>query len=115
MAQLPAGKTNKTKLRAMKDSSIEFDDEVPELTPARLKKMGRPVVRMRGQRGPQKTPTKILISLRIDRDVLEAYKATGAGYLSLMNNALRTTLQSGLAGKATGSMPVEAKRAGRRS
>ena len=115
MAQLPAGKTNKTRLRAMKDSSIEFDDEVPELTPARLKKMGRPVVRMRGKRGPQKTPTKVLISLRIDRDVLEAYKATGSGYLSLMNSALRTTLHSSRAGNSSGSIPVEAKRAVRRS
>ena len=104
-----------TKLREMKDSSIEFDDEVPELTPARIKKMGRPVVRMRGQRGPQKTPTKIQISLRIDRDVLEAYKATGAGYLSLMNNALRATLQTGFVSKAKTPVSVAAKRTGRRS
>lgn len=115
MAQLPAGKTNMTKLRAMKDSSIEFDDEVPELTPARRKKMGRPVVRMRGQRGPQKTPTKIQISLRIDRDVLEAYKATGAGYLSLMNDALRKTLQTGLVSKAKASPSIAAKGTARRS
>lgn len=103
------------KLRAMKNSAIEFDDEVPELTPARLKKMGQPVVRMRGQRGPQKTPTKILISLRVDRDVLEAYKATGDGYLSLMNSALRTTLQARLTSKAKASISVAKKRTGQRS
>lgn len=102
------------KLRAMKDSAIEFDDEVPELTPSRLKKMGRPVVRLRGQRGPQKTPTKILISLRIDRDVLEAYKATGDGYLSRMNSALRTTLQAGVAGKSKVSISAATKRSRQR-
>ena len=115
MDRLPTGKTNMVKLRATKDSAIEFDAEVPELTPARLKKMGRPVVRMRGQRGPQKTPTKVQISLRIDRDVLEAYKATGEGYLSRMNSALRTTLQTGLIRKPKATIPDATKRAGLRS
>lgn len=41
------------------------------------------------KRGPQKSPTKKLISLRIDHDVLEAFKATGAGWQARMNEALR--------------------------
>ncbi len=97
--KLPAGKTDIAKLRALKDSTINFDDETPELTPATLKKLGKPVVRLRGQRGPQKAPTKVQISLRIDRDVFEAYKATGEGYLSRMNNALRATLGASTFGK----------------
>jgi uncharacterized protein (DUF4415 family) len=96
---LPVGKTDVAGLRAMKDNAIQFDDEVPELTPKMLKKMGKPVVRLRGQRGPQKAPTKIQISLRVDRDVLEAYKATGEGYLSLMNKALRETLKADGSGR----------------
>jgi uncharacterized protein (DUF4415 family) len=45
--------------------------------------------RMRGQRGPQKSPTKELISLRIDRDVLSALRATGLGWQTRANDALR--------------------------
>ena len=101
--KLPPGKTDIAKVRALKSSAIQFDDEAPELTPTMLKKLGKPVVRLRGQRGPQKTPTKIQISLRVDRDVLEAYKATGEGYLTLMNSALRASLQT------------TSKRAGQRS
>ncbi|MGH7814966.1 MAG: BrnA antitoxin family protein [Candidatus Binataceae bacterium] len=46
-------------------------------------------VRRRGQRGPQKRPKKVPISIRIDRDVLAAYCATGRGYQARMNQALR--------------------------
>lgn len=35
-------------------------------------------------------PVKEAISIRIDKDVLEAYRAIGKGYQSLMNNALRS-------------------------
>ena len=45
--------------------------------------------RKRGQRGPQKTPTKVPMSLRIDPDVLAFYKATGLGWQARMNQALR--------------------------
>lgn len=45
--------------------------------------------RYRGQRGPQRTPTKELISLRIDRDVAAAYRATGPGWQARANEALR--------------------------
>ena len=45
--------------------------------------------RKRGQRGPQKTPAKVPMSLRIDRDVLAFYKAAGRGWQSRMNEALR--------------------------
>lgn len=45
--------------------------------------------RRRGQRGPQKTPTKVQLTLRVDRGVLEAYRATGPGWQRRMNDALR--------------------------
>lgn len=45
--------------------------------------------RKRRQRGPQVTPTKVPMSLRIDRDVLAFYKATGQGWQARMNEALR--------------------------
>jgi uncharacterized protein (DUF4415 family) len=46
--------------------------------------------RYRGQRGPQKSPTKELISLRVDRDVIDAYRATGPGWQTRANEALRS-------------------------
>jgi uncharacterized protein (DUF4415 family) len=45
--------------------------------------------RRRGQRGPQREPKKVPISLRVDQDVVEAYAATGKGYQVRMNEALR--------------------------
>jgi uncharacterized protein (DUF4415 family) len=42
----------------------------------------------RGQRGPQKAPTKVAVTLRVDRDVLERFKAKGPGWQSRMNEAL---------------------------
>lgn len=47
---------------------------------------------LRGQRGPQKQPTKQLVSLRIDRDIIEKFKADGPGWQSRMNEALRKAL-----------------------
>ena len=45
--------------------------------------------RKRGQRGPQKTATKVPTKLRIDLEVLQAYKATGRGWQTRMNEVLR--------------------------
>ena len=47
------------------------------------------VRRYRGQRGPQQRPTKELISLRVDRDVVAAYRATGTGWQTRANEALK--------------------------
>lgn len=41
------------------------------------------------QRGPQKAPTKTPVTLRLDPDVLAKFKATGKGWQSRMNEALR--------------------------
>jgi len=46
------------------------------------------VARGRGQRGPQKEPTKIPVKLRLDPEVLAAYKATGRGWQTRMNDIL---------------------------
>ncbi len=49
----------------------------------------RRMKRLRGQRGPQKTPTKKLVSLRIDPDVLAYFRGTGPGWQARINEALR--------------------------
>ena len=60
-----------------------------------------------GQRGPQKTPTKEMITLRLDRDVLAAYRATGPGWQSRMNDALKTAMR---ATRKSPAKPVRAPR-----
>ncbi len=44
--------------------------------------------RTRGQRGPQQAPTKQLVSVRYSPEVLQYFKATGAGWQTRMNDAL---------------------------
>ena len=41
------------------------------------------------RRGPQKAPTKQLVSLRLDRDVVAHFRKRGAGWQQRVNAALR--------------------------
>jgi uncharacterized protein (DUF4415 family) len=45
-----------------------------------------------GQRGPQKAPTKRLVSLRLSLEVVEHYKATGPGWQTRIDEALKKTI-----------------------
>jgi uncharacterized protein (DUF4415 family) len=45
-----------------------------------------------GVRGPQKAPTKERITIRLSPDVLEAFRATGEGWQSRIDEALKTYL-----------------------
>jgi uncharacterized protein (DUF4415 family) len=58
-----------------------------EVLPPELVKIIRN--RKRGERGPQKAPTKQQVTLRLDRDVVERFRATGEGWQSRINDALR--------------------------
>ena len=44
---------------------------------------------IRRGRGRQKAPTKQQISIRLDKSVIEAFKATGEGWQGRMNEVLR--------------------------
>ncbi|HMN74116.1 MAG TPA: BrnA antitoxin family protein [Rhodoblastus sp.] len=44
---------------------------------------------IRRGRGRQKAPTKQLISIRLDKAVVDAFKSTGEGWQSRINEALR--------------------------
>ena len=57
--------------------------------------LGAPVLK-RGH-GPQAAPTKVLTSFRLDADILEFFKSTGAGYQSRINAALRLEVERNLA------------------
>ena len=47
---------------------------------------------MERRRGPQKAPTKDLVSLRLDKDVLATLRASGSGWQSRANEVLRKGL-----------------------
>jgi len=73
----------------MKDRDVKLSPEHPELD---VKHMGRVTVR----RGLAPMPPKSFISLRIDADVLEWFKAQGPGYLKRMNAVLRAFREASL-------------------
>ncbi len=50
--------------------------------------------RRRGERGPQKAPTKCLLSIRFSRDVIEYFRATGPGWQTRMDEALKEWIKS---------------------
>lgn len=70
----------------MKDEDIDFSD-LPEIPP---EKFARAIVR----KGLQPVTHKAQITLRIDADVLEWFRAKGTGYQSRMNAVLRAYKQA---------------------
>ena len=56
------------------------------------------------KRGQQKTPTKVATSIRLDPDVVAGFKATGKGWQSRINEALRDALRA--------QKPVKGRRQG---
>jgi uncharacterized protein (DUF4415 family) len=81
----------------MKKSASQPDDENPEWTEEEMRR-ARPLLEVlpkavvdaiRRARGPQKAPTKKLISIRVDQDVVNALRASGTGWQSRANDALK--------------------------
>ena len=50
-------------------------------------------VRYPGQRGPQRAPTKQLVSLRLSQNVLDHFRATGAGWQARIDDTLQSAIQ----------------------
>jgi uncharacterized protein (DUF4415 family) len=50
--------------------------------------------KQRGERGPQKAPTKVPTTIRFDADVLAALKASGKGWQTRVNEAMRDWLKT---------------------
>jgi len=50
--------------------------------------------KQRGLRGPQKKPTKIPTTIRFDADVLAELKASGKGWQTRVNEAVRDWLKT---------------------
>ena len=47
------------------------------------------VVQYRGRRGPQKSATKEMISIRLSREVLDYFRGTGEGWQARIDDILR--------------------------
>ena len=80
-------RTDLNKLRRMKDADIVRDCDDPEWTPEMF---GRAIAR----KGLKPVAKKALLSLRIDADVVEWFRAQGAGYQSQMNALLRAYMEA---------------------
>ena len=82
---------------------IDADGEVRELTAADMRKF-KPATEVLplelqktlgiGSRGPQKTPTKVSTTIRLSPEVMAAFKATGAGWQTRIDTALKDWLKT---------------------
>lgn len=50
--------------------------------------------RSRGDRGPQKAPTKVATTIRLSPEVSEAFRATGRGWQTRIDEALKDWLRT---------------------
>jgi len=88
-SSLKASKTNFPRLRKMKAANVKVTAEHPELD---IKRIARVIVR----KGLKPVPPKASVSLRIDVDVLEWFKARGSGYQTRINAVLRAFKEAAL-------------------
>ena len=78
----------------------ESSGEVPPLTDAALRalqpagKLPTALQRKLGVRGPQRTPTKERITIRLSREVVEQFRATGDGWQTRIDTALQEWLNA---------------------
>ena len=82
---------------------IDADGEVRELTAADLRHfkpaaevLPPELLKVMGvkPRGPQKAPTKQATTIRLSPDVMAAFKATGAGWQTRIDSALKDWLRT---------------------
>ncbi|BCU07502.1 BrnA antitoxin family protein [Allochromatium tepidum] len=83
---------------------VSFDPDSPPTRPDDWKEAlfvpggGYPAVKAaleqrRRTRGPQKTPKKVPTTIRFDADVLQGLRATGKGWQTRVNEAMREWLE----------------------
>lgn len=80
-------RTDLTRLRKLSDAAIVRDRDAPAWTPAMF---ARAVARQ----GLKPVPKKVLLSLRVDADVVDWFRSQGAGYQSRMNALLRAYMEA---------------------
>lgn len=88
--------------RGYTQADMEDVSDTPEFTEEEMAK-AKPFVEVfpelatsvKRTRGKQRAPTKQLISLRLDRTVIDAFKASGPGWQRRMNEALKSAVRRG--------------------
>lgn len=80
-------RTDLQRVRQLTDKNMVKDGDAPGWTPEMF---ARAVAR----KGLKAVPKKTLLSLRIDADVIDWFKAQGAGYQSRMNALLRAYMEA---------------------
>ena len=83
----PKSASDRKRVAALKDSDIVVDDDAPSWTPEMF---ARAVIKS----GLAAAPTKTLLSLRVDSDVVAWFRGQGRGYQSRMNALLRAYMQA---------------------
>jgi uncharacterized protein (DUF4415 family) len=79
--------TDFERVAALRDTQILVDEDAPAWTPEMF-------ARAMVKRGVAPPRSKVLLSLRIDSDVLEWFRAQGPRYQSRMNALLRAYMEA---------------------
>jgi len=79
-------------------TASHYEDDAPELTPAQAKRARAAadvpglLSAVRRARCAQKAPVKEKVTIRLDADVVAHFRATGPGWQTRLNAALRRVL-----------------------
>ncbi len=90
-----------------KRSLIDKHGEVGELTKDNFFKHAKTIdqlphglqekLRAVGKRGPQRAPTKELVTIRLSADIVAHFRNTGSGWQTRLNDALKKAVEAGIA------------------
>jgi len=75
-------------LKDLEQRPVTYDEDCPELTDEQLAEFHAVHPELRADPTIFK-PRKLQITLKLDADIVRAYQATGKGYQTRINNALR--------------------------
>ena len=75
------------------DAPTAYDPYDPNDAAAVAAFWAQGTVRRPGQRGPQKRPPKVALTVRYSPEVVSYFKATGDGWQTRMNDALRAYVE----------------------
>ena len=86
--------TNLKRLDEMTDDDIQRGIEVdPDAAPILSEKMLERAVIRKG-RGPQLNPRKKQVTIRLDEEVIDYFKADGSGWQTRLNDALKVVVKN---------------------
>lgn len=87
---------DRVKREAAADAPVAQDAEAPydaNVAQAVDAFWDQAIVRRQGERGPQKAPVKERVTLRLSAEVVSYFKASGSGWQTRLDQALREYVQ----------------------